>query len=455
MTTNKTDTTATFFISTNLSIDSVDLRFKQELQTNTPNVIFKTVDYDGNLTIYYGVVVNKVSYINAFEGFSSKNEKLFNFSTTKNYDFNSLKNAIEQNNKNSFFNITLGGNDVINGSNQDDILSGYLGDDTVDGGNGNDNVFFDGNFGDFSIIKNSVLTVTNKKTNESDTLKNVEVLTFNDKTITVGDIPTYELPEEIIDDNSTINTVLLTAPNSVLNDKTKTNASNTLSLTKTNLILTTVENAANAQIILNKNKNDDSLNLLNEGKLTFAKNTIIKNVELLNLSNSGNFVDLSLLKINPFREIYDGDGNDTIIGSVGADVIHLKNGNNQVKSGDGNDKIYAMFNGNNKLKNDINAGNGNDIIFIKVPSLITTSIIYLVKYLLILHLWIGVATAAICQRQSARLRLVQVWSMPVVFRKTALPSCAFGKPTSAKPSSPMCRSPMAKYRKPVISNWMA
>jgi Ca2+-binding RTX toxin-like protein len=372
MTTNKIDTTATFFIGTNLSIDSVDLRFKQELQTNAPNVVFKTVDYDGNLTIYYGVVVNNVSYINAFDGLSNTNQKLFNFSTAKNYDFTSLKNAIEQNNKNAFFNITLGGNDVINGSNQDDVLSGYLGNDTIDGGNGNDNVFFDGNFSDFSLIKNSILTVTNKKTNEIDTLKNVEVLTFDDKTITVSDIPTYELPEEIINDNSTINTVLLTASNSVLNDKTKTNASNTLSLTKTNLILTTVENAANTKIILNKNKNDDSLNLLNDGKLTFSKDTIIKNVKLLNLSNNGNFVDLSLLKTNPFRDIYDGDGNDTIIGSAGADVIHLKNGNNQVKSGNGNDKIYAIFNGNNKLKNDINAGNGNDSIFINAPDSETT-----------------------------------------------------------------------------------
>ncbi len=375
MTTNTIDTTVTFFIGTDLSLDSVDLRFKQELQTNTPNVVFKTVDYDGNLTVYYSDNVNKTSYINAFDGFSNANQKLFNFSTTKNYDFNSLKTAIEQNNKTAFFNITLGGNDFIYGSNQDDVLSGYLGNDTIDGGNGNDKAFFDGNSSDFSIIKNSVLTVTNKNTNEIDTLKNVEVLAFNDKTITVSDIPLPELPElpeEIINDNSTINTVLLTAPNSVLNDKTKTNASNTLSLTKTNLILTTVENAANAQIIINKNKNDDSLNLLNEGKLTFPKNTLIENLEVLNLSNKGNFIDLSLLKTNPFSDIYDSDGNDTIIGSFGADVIHLKNGNNQIKSGNGNDKIYAIFNGNTKLKNEINAGNGNDIVFINAPDSDTT-----------------------------------------------------------------------------------
>ena len=43
-------------------------------------------------------------------------------------------------------------------------------------------------------------------------------------------------------------------------------------------------------------------------------------------------------------------------------------------------------------------------------------------------------------------------STPAASRTTAWPWFAYGRPTSARPSSPTCRSPTVKSRKPAISN---
>lgn len=73
----------------------------------------------------------------------------------------------------------LSGDDVLRGRNGDDVLIGGAGNDRLNGGNGNDTAVFDGLRSDF-IIDTEARTVTDTRTGEVDTYRNIEQFRFDD-----------------------------------------------------------------------------------------------------------------------------------------------------------------------------------------------------------------------------------------------------------------------------------
>lgn len=93
---------------------------------------------------------------------------------TGNADDNQLKGA--------------GGADVLTGGGGADILFGGEGNDTIDGSDGNDTAQFNGNLADYTISNNgggliTVVDVRNGSPDGTDTLKNIESLSFADQTV--------------------------------------------------------------------------------------------------------------------------------------------------------------------------------------------------------------------------------------------------------------------------------
>lgn len=211
------DTIAKFIYATDLSINSVYLPFERDQTTDTPYSLFKTIDKDGSVTNYHGTFVRETvtspiaagSKITSFEGTNAAGIEQFSFTTSKGYDGLKLKEAVKANDKATFFNIVLGGNDSIIGSSQDDVLGGYLGNDTIDGSLGNDKVFFSGDFTDYQITPasktNSFVTVKNTKTGETDSLTNVESLQFSDKTIPTPTSSIAPTPLPVTSKSATLN----------------------------------------------------------------------------------------------------------------------------------------------------------------------------------------------------------------------------------------------------------
>lgn len=107
------------------------------------------------------------------QAYTYKSQHLVNVVLTGNDDANLTGNA---------FNNKLVGN---NGPN---ILTGGAGDDTLDGGAGTDGAAFSGSFTDYSIsYSGSSVIIQDKRENGDgrDTLINIELLRFNDKTVPV------------------------------------------------------------------------------------------------------------------------------------------------------------------------------------------------------------------------------------------------------------------------------
>ena len=80
-----------------------------------------------------------------------------------------------------------GGNDKITGGSGDDIMAGGVGDDIMDGGSGTDTVTIAGSFSNFTVTKAGSKNWTvhdNAGPGGNDTLVNVEVIKFDDRTIT-------------------------------------------------------------------------------------------------------------------------------------------------------------------------------------------------------------------------------------------------------------------------------
>src|ERR1700759_677753 len=89
----------------------------------------------------------------------------------------------------------LAGNDDLKGNDGNDKIDGGAGNDKIDGGKGIDTAIYHGNFADFSITfknnGNTDLTVAGKTSatlaaNGIDTLKDIEFLQFNDGTFNVA-----------------------------------------------------------------------------------------------------------------------------------------------------------------------------------------------------------------------------------------------------------------------------
>ena len=82
-----------------------------------------------------------------------------------------------------------GGNDTLLGGAGDDLLHGGGGSDFMNGGSGEDTATFDGDAADFQIqSQGNQFLVTERATNQTDTVADVEFLRFLDVTFSVNDI---------------------------------------------------------------------------------------------------------------------------------------------------------------------------------------------------------------------------------------------------------------------------
>ena len=72
------------------------------------------------------------------------------------------------------------GNDLLYGEYGDDTLTGGIGNDTIDGGNGTDTVVFSGSRSGYTITRVNANTLTVTGTDGTDTVSNIEYLSFDD-----------------------------------------------------------------------------------------------------------------------------------------------------------------------------------------------------------------------------------------------------------------------------------
>jgi hypothetical protein len=100
---------------------------------------------------------------------------------------------------NNSANVLMGmrGNDILYGVDGNDTLDGGTGNDVLDGGSGIDYaVYYSDKYSDCSITFNGTSYFIKTKTQGTDTLKNIEYLTFSDKTYNLRTLiapPTYTL----------------------------------------------------------------------------------------------------------------------------------------------------------------------------------------------------------------------------------------------------------------------
>ncbi|RZG16729.1 hypothetical protein EXT47_05220 [Pseudoalteromonas sp. CO342X] len=84
------------------------------------------------------------------------------------------------------------------GGSGDDTLIGNNADNQLDGGLGNDKVIYHGDKNDYSITKdNNIVIVTSLFNGDTDTLKNIEVIEFNDQSVTLNNAPILIMPEDL------------------------------------------------------------------------------------------------------------------------------------------------------------------------------------------------------------------------------------------------------------------
>lgn len=71
-------------------------------------------------------------------------------------------------------------NNLLNGGTGDDTLNGKAGNDYLDGGDGEDTLILSGNQADYTIVENQDTTYTVTGTDGTDTIINIELVSFND-----------------------------------------------------------------------------------------------------------------------------------------------------------------------------------------------------------------------------------------------------------------------------------
>lgn len=114
----------------------------------------------------------------------ASNVPQFKIFMTSNNDVKTIQSFIDAKNGLGFLSYILNGDDQITGSAADDIFGGFAGNDVFDGGAGNDVVFFNENYANYTITPTTTnVSVKHNATNEIDTLTNIEMLAFVDKTI--------------------------------------------------------------------------------------------------------------------------------------------------------------------------------------------------------------------------------------------------------------------------------
>lgn len=282
------------------------------------------------------------------------------------------------------------GEDVLLGGDGDDTLRGHFHNDELDGGAGTDIAVFEGNFADYLIVQDEqdVLTVTALGAHlrdGTDILRNIEVLQFKDGQYQVADLFGNEAPiatDDVLADQPMDKMFTIAAADILTNDVDPDG--DPLSVTKIYVV------SGEAQVTLN---DDQTISVVAQqmGQLVLGYEvsdpdgatdyghiqlsigvpedaTIVGTNDADVIESQGlQFEKVFLLdgnddlKIwgNKGSEVFAGEGNDKISGSIsGNDVIYGEGGHDKISTHWGDDYIYGG-DGNDE----INTGAGKDFAF--------------------------------------------------------------------------------------------
>lgn len=271
--------------------------------------------------------------------------------------------GIESNNSNNFMNLTgldryvtaytiesaleplnlLNDNDIINGSSFNDTIHGFGGNDTIDGGAGTDTVVFFGTKSRYNVtqadgfvtVKDNGFLSGDTKFDGTDTLRNVEILQFQDG---------------IIEVNRAFTNIDPTLNQSIV--------------------------GASGNDVISVGSGDDTL-LGGFGADTITGGDGADHIygEQNNDFLQGNQGHDNIHGGSSNDTVYGGQGNDYVQGNIGADFVNGNRGNDTVLGGKDADIVYGgqnedYVNGNfgndtvlgNKGHDTIRGGQGDDLL---------------------------------------------------------------------------------------------
>lgn len=301
------------------------------------------------------------------------------------------------------------GNDWLSGGSGNDVIEGGSGDDTVSVGSGKDTIT-DSSGSDRLVLTDLVGNFTAKAPTEITTLANGTTFTgFEHFTIEVWEGPAaqivtgagndvvtiYDIEVEVLDDDSDHASLA----GGIVDYTVKTGAGNDL-VTTTNTtndwfdggagddileagdgIDTVYGGSGNDMIMLSHDDGDfgdggsgiDTANIYldsDEGKIfsvtgtiaTISDGVVLKNFEHYRVS-FGDYDDVVQSVGSALSVAFDGGrGNDTLIGTAGADILAGGDGDDRLTAGGGDDLIY-----DSDGTNVISAGDGNDTVYASAP----------------------------------------------------------------------------------------
>ncbi|MFN6337545.1 MAG: tandem-95 repeat protein, partial [Cyanobacteriota bacterium] len=227
-------------------------------------------------------------------------------------------------------------NESILGGDGDDLLQGSGGTDTLDGGNGVDVAYYGGNLANYVITTNSVtgsVTIQDSRSSSSDgtdLITNVEILSFADDDLVIGNIRGELIVGTISPDhlsgNEASDTIRGLAGNDTLYGQGAPD---------------TIEGGLGNDALYGGRGNDS---LTGEG-----------GADLINGESGNDTLDGG----GENDTLSGGDGNDVIIGGGGNDSLYGEAGNDSMEGGDGADFLYY----DSKGFNTASGGAGNDTIY--------------------------------------------------------------------------------------------
>ncbi len=304
---------------------------------------------------------------------------------------NDLDNLLQEQNGGKNANVFNGGNgnDTLDGQGGNDTLEGGEGNDTLNGGDDIDTAIFSGSQDDYQITYNAdaneiIVSFAGGADSASldegtDTLLDIEFITFSDSDIT---IPVAELPAVI--EASDIKPVIIIEPPPVAELPALFISEPNVSIVEGNdgkklaAINVSLNVASSEAVTVNYKTNDGSAMADNDytgttGTLTFAKGETTQtiNVEIVGdnlMEEDENFtVTLSAptnaklandrATVTIISDDFPTENDDKLIAPASNDNIDALNGNDNVNGADGNDTLLGGA-GNDTL----NGGNGDDLL---------------------------------------------------------------------------------------------
>jgi serralysin len=229
------------------------------------------------------------------------------------------------------------GNDTLNGGAGNDTLNGGAGNDTLDGGSGLNTAVFSGNRDEYTITRtrDGSLTVAYRDGTDTDTLKGIKQLQFNDTAEFLNTAPTgLQLAGSSIQENAPTRAVVGTLSATDLDGDRLTytllpgsSSAFTIDPTSNSLVVTgplDFETQPNHQVTIQA---DDGFG---------GKTTLTVNVTVTNAIETTPFT----IRGTPRADVLTGEnGNDTIYGSGANDALSGLGGDDRIHGGAGKDQL--------------------------------------------------------------------------------------------------------------------